>query len=142
MRQALEIGWLCKYRYYPHIVYLDEDELEEYVKISKQLLMHLNPATKTYNTNPFVEMLFWQGRESFIRLEIKKVYLKVSLLRVQAKKEFKIYFSLCSRGLDPDYSAVDDYIRNADDNSLINEYTRLVNETDDSVMVKQYHFKI
>ncbi len=142
MRQALDIGWLCKYRYYPHIVYLDDNELEEYVKISKQLLMHLNPTTKTYNSNPLVEMLLLARKRIIHKARNKKgVFKSILTSEFKQKKNLKYTLVYVPEGTDPDYSAVDDYIEDADDNSLINEYTRLVNETDDSVMVKQYTSK-
>ena len=41
-------------------------------------------------------------------------------------------------GTDPDYSTTDNYIENDEENRLINEYTRIVANIDDSIMVKQY----
>lgn len=37
MRDAIDNGFLCRYYYYPHVVYLDDDEMAEYIKISLQL---------------------------------------------------------------------------------------------------------
>lgn len=142
MQQALDIGWLCKYKYFPHIVYLDDNELEEYVKISKQLLMHLNPATKTYNSNPVVEMLLLARKRIIHKARNKKAVFK-SILASEFKQRKSLKYTLVyvPEGTDPDYTSVDDYIENDEDNSLINDYTRMVNETDDSVMVKQYTSK-
>ena len=142
MRQALDIGWLCKYRYYPHIVYLDDKELEEYMKISKQLLMHLNPTTKTYNSNPLVEMLLLARKRIIHKARNKKAAFKCILSEeFKHKKNLKYTLVYVPEGMDPDYSAIDDDIENDDDNSLINEYTRMVSETDDSIMVKKFTSK-
>lgn len=37
MRDAIDNGFLCRYYYYPHVVYLDYEEMAEYIKISLQL---------------------------------------------------------------------------------------------------------
>lgn len=42
MDKAIEEGFLCRYKYYPHIVSLTEDEMDEYVKISLQLVKMFN----------------------------------------------------------------------------------------------------
>ena len=38
MEEALKIGWLCNYTYYPHIVKLTDQEMEKYKELSIQLL--------------------------------------------------------------------------------------------------------
>jgi superfamily II DNA or RNA helicase len=142
MRQALEIGWLCKYTYYPHIVYLDDSELEEYIKISKQLLMYLNPETHTYKDNPIVEMLLLARKRIIHKARNKKgVFKGILASEFKRRKSLKYTLIYVPEGKDPDYSAIDDYEEDAEDNSLINEYTKLVSEADDSVMVKQYTSK-
>jgi superfamily II DNA or RNA helicase len=142
MRQALDIGWLCKYTYYPHIVYLDDSELIEYIKISKQLLMYLNPLTNTYMDNPIVEMLLLARKRIIHKARNKKGVFK-SILASEFWQRENLKYSLIyvPEGTDPDYSAIDEYEEDAEDNSLINEYTKLVSETDDSIMVKQYTSK-
>jgi len=142
MRQALDIGWLCKYTYYPHIVYLDDPELEEYIKISKQLLMYLNPVTHTYKDNPIVEMLLLARKRIIHKARNKKgVFKSILTSEFKQRKNLKYTLIYVPEGTDPDYSAIDDYEEDAEDNSLINEYTKLVSETDDSIMVKQYTSK-
>lgn len=42
MEIAIKKGFLCRYKYYPHVVSLTDDEMEEYVKISLQLVKMFN----------------------------------------------------------------------------------------------------
>ena len=42
MKEAIDNGFLCRYRYFPHVVRLNEDEMAEYKKISLQLAKFYN----------------------------------------------------------------------------------------------------
>jgi superfamily II DNA or RNA helicase len=65
MRKAIETGVLCRYKYYPSIVYLDDEEFLEYKEISKKLLAHFDQETKTFNQSDYVQKLLIQ-RKSII----------------------------------------------------------------------------
>ena len=57
MKKALDMKWLCPYKYHPHVVHLNEQEQTEYAKISKQLMNFLDSSTGTYKKSDLVEML-------------------------------------------------------------------------------------
>jgi superfamily II DNA or RNA helicase len=142
MKEALDIGWLCKYTYHPHIVYLDEDELKEYIEISKQLLKYINPETNAYKEVPEVEMLLLARKRIIHKARNKKSTFK-SILKDEFKKRGNLKFTLVyvPEGKDPDYTKSDEYIENEYEVKLINDYTRFVREADDTVLVKQYTAK-
>lgn len=142
MKQALEINWLCKYAYYPHIVYLTDEELEDYIKISKQLLKYLDAKTGLYKDCKEVESLLLKRKRI-----IHKAFNKKTVFQQVLKEEFsrrgnlKYTLVYVPEGVETDYSVLDEHEENEDESNLINEYTKIIRDTDDSIMVKQYTSK-
>lgn len=142
MKEALDVGWLCKYSYYPHIVYLTDIEQQEYIKISKQLLKYLDSQTGKYKECKEVDELLLK-RKRIIHKAVNKKDAFKAILKSEFKKRGNLKYSLIyvPEGVEPDYSNLDESIEDEEDSSLINEYTRIVNSTDSSVMVRQYTSK-
>jgi superfamily II DNA or RNA helicase len=139
MKQALDVGWLSHYTYHPHIVSLNEAELKEYIKISRQLLMHIDPKTHTYKKSLIVEMLLL-SRKRIIHKAVNKIDVFKEILRSEFNKKGNLKYTLVyvPEGLEPDYSETDIDTETEEDIRLINEYTKAVSATDDLLMVKQY----
>ena len=139
MKQALDVGWLSQYTYYPHVVSLNEVELKEYIKISYQLLMHIDPKTHTYKKSTLVDMLLLD-RKRIIHKAVNKIDAFNEILRSEFGRKGNLKYTLVyvPEGLEPDYSKTDIDTDTEEDISLINVYTRAVSATDDSLMVKQY----
>lgn len=139
MKQALDLGWLSQYTYYPHLVSLNEEELKEYIKISRQLLMHIDPKTHVYKKSTFVDMLLL-ARKRIIHKAINKIaaFKEILISEFASKGNLKYTLVYVPEGLEPDYSKTDIDTDTEDDISLINEYTKAVRATDDSLMVRQY----
>jgi superfamily II DNA or RNA helicase len=139
MKKALEMKWLCPYEYHPHIVHLNEQEQEEYAKISKQLMNYLDPTTGTFKKDDMLERLLLK-RKRIIHKAANKLGVFKQILKEEFRKRNNLKYTLVyvPEGLEPDYSQVDIDQEDEDDVKLINEYTRAVSETDDSIMVKQF----
>lgn len=139
MKQALDIGWLCQYQYYPHIVHLTDVETEEYLNISRQLLKYFDSANRGYKKVPEVERLLL-ARKRIIHKATNKLGIFKNILADEYKKRGTLKYTLVyvPEGTEPNYDDVDDYIEDAEDISLIDEYTKAVSRTDTSVMVKKY----
>ena len=139
MKQALDVGWLCKYTYYPHVVRLNEVELAEYIKISKQLLKFLDSETKTYKKSPEVEMLLL-ARKRIIHKADNKIATFEKILKDEFQNRGNLKYTLVyvPEGVEPNYGETDFSVESEEENKLINEYTRIVSNTDDSIMVKQF----
>ena len=139
MEQAMQMGWLCKYKYYPHIVKLTDVELAEYVKKSKQLIKYFDNQTKRYKDCKEVEILLLE-RKRIIHKAHNKLAVFKSILENEFNERGNLKYTLVyvPEGIEPNYDDVDDIIEDQDDISLINEYTRAVSSTDSSIMVKQY----
>ena len=48
MQEAINNGFLCRYRYYPHLVKLNDSEMAEYMRISLQLAKFFNADNENF----------------------------------------------------------------------------------------------
>jgi len=48
MQEAIDNGFLCRYRYYPHLVRLNDSEMAEYLRISLQLAKFFNADSESF----------------------------------------------------------------------------------------------
>ena len=139
MKEAMDVGWLCKYTYYPHVVPLKDEELKEYIRISKQLLKYFDNKTGSYKSCIEVEMLLLQ-RKRIIHKAANKlgIFKSIASNEFDKRKTLKYTLVYVPEGKEPDYEIVDDIVETDEDISLIDEYTKAVSRTDTSIMVKQY----
>lgn len=72
MKEAMDNDFLCNYKYYPIIVELNEDELEEYIEISKKLLKFFDFAKGEFKKEKIVEILLLK-RKSIIHKANNKI---------------------------------------------------------------------
>jgi superfamily II DNA or RNA helicase len=72
--------------------------------------------------------------------EVNKIDAFKDILRTEFRGKGNLKYTLIyvPEGLEPDYSETDVDTESEEDISLINEYTKAVSATDDSLMVKQY----
>jgi len=133
---------LCKYTYFPHVVTLSENELNEYIKISKQLLKFHDSKTGKFKDCQELEMLLLKRKRIIHKAENKKVIFR-SIINEEFKKQQRLRYTLIyvPEGLEPDYSTIDEYFEDEDELHLIDEYTKIVSNTDSSIMVMQYTSK-
>ena len=139
MKKALDKAWLCKYTYFPHIVRLNEDELSEYIKISKQLLQYLDPKTHTFKQVPEVEKLLL-ARKRIIHKAANKLPKFSEIIRSEFEKRGNLNYTLVyvPEGVEANYGKYDFGIESEDDISIINQFTKAVSSVDDSIMVKRF----
>lgn len=55
MSKAIEEGRLCKYYYFPHIVYLNDDEMELYSMITRKLALLWDSEKKQFKNKQEAE---------------------------------------------------------------------------------------
>ena len=141
MEEALNIGWLCKYTYYPHIVKLTVQELEQYRKISLQLLKMgmFDNVTGEFKSSPQIEMKLLE-RKRIIHKAANKLEAFKAILRSEFDKRKNLKYTLIyvPEGIEANFDETDYSVETDEENKLINEYTKAVSHTDDSVMVKQF----
>lgn len=139
MQKAIEDKWLCQYKYFPHVVYLNEEELNEYFRISKQLFKYFDTETGMYKKGPEVEFLLL-ARKRIIHKAANKLSAFGSILKDEFQKRTNLYYTLVyvPEGIEANYE--EDDIDDVDiaDLPLIDAYTRAVSKTDLSIMVRQF----
>jgi superfamily II DNA or RNA helicase len=141
MEEALKIGWLCKYTYYPHIVKLKDQEMEKYKELSLQLLRMglFDKETGAFRSTPEIEKKLLERKriihKAANKLEVFKVILRSEF---EKRKNLKYTLIYVPEGIETSFDEADYSVETEDENRLINEYTKAVSQTDDSVMVKQF----
>jgi superfamily II DNA or RNA helicase len=93
MRKAIETGVLCRYKYYPFIVYLNEDEFTEYKEISKKLLSFFDQETNTFKKSDYVQKLLIQ-RKSIIHKAKGKLNVFRNILKIAKNRHSTLSNSL------------------------------------------------
>lgn len=141
MEEALNVGWLCKYTYHPHIVKLTDQELEQYRNISLQLLKMgmFDNVTGEFKSSPQIEMKLLE-RKRIIHKAANKLEAFKCILKSEFDKRKNLKYTLIyvPEGKESNYNEIDYSVETDEENSLINEYTKAVSNIDDSVMVKQF----
>ncbi|MCB0536681.1 MAG: DEAD/DEAH box helicase family protein [Bacteroidetes bacterium] len=141
MEEALKIGWLCSYTYYPHIVKLTDQEMEKYKELSLQLLRMglFDKETGTFKSTPEIEKKLLE-RKRIIHKAANKLEAFKAILRNEFAKRKNLKYTLIyvPEGVEASFDETDFSVETEDENRLINEYTKAVSQTDDSVMVKQF----
>ncbi|QJP33317.1 DEAD/DEAH box helicase [Nonlabens sp. Ci31] len=141
MEEALNIGWLCKYTYHPHIVRLTDQEMEQYRNISLQLLKMgmFDSVSGDFKSSPQIEMKLLE-RKRIIHKAANKLDAFKDILKIEFDKRKNLKYTLIyvPEGMESNYDEIDFSIETDDENRLINEYTKAVSHTDDTVMVKQF----
>ena len=141
MEEALNVGWLCKYTYHPHIVRLTDQEMEQYRELSIQLLRLglFDNVTGEFKSSPQIEMKLLE-RKRIIHKAANKLEAFKGILKSEfdKRKDLKYTLIYVPEGKESNYNEIDFSVETDGENRLINEYTKAVSNTDDSVMVKQF----
>lgn len=141
MEEALKIGWLCSYTYYPHVVKLTDRELEEYRKLSLQLLRMgmFDKETGAFKSSPEIERLLLQRKRIIHKAANKlETFKNILINEYDKRKNLKYTLVYVPEGVESNFENVDFSTETEDENRLINEYTKAVSQTDESIMVKQF----
>lgn len=145
MAEAIEKGVLCKYRYFPHVVNLNEDEMEQYLILSKQIAKFFHDDTEMFDDDPVLTALLLKRKRIIHKAVNKLVKFKEIINDLYREKgNLKYTMIYAPEGVCPDdsyYNVVDDRDEiddNGDEIPLINLYTMLVAETNKFTTVEQF----
>jgi len=137
MGRAIREGVLCGYVYFPYVVYLNADEMEEYIRITKKLMKYLNHETGGYYDHPEVEMLLLARKRIVHKAKGKKAAFK-ECLKAHLDRHGTLDYSLVYA---PEGSDIDENENSEEliqEPTLIAEYTNIIREVDERV--KAYPF--
>lgn len=140
MERALQEGRLCNYTYTPHLVQLTEEENKEYIKYTQRLMLYFDQDTKKYKNSKEVTDLLLK-RKNIINKASNKIYafrMVINEIYIENKNSLKYTLVYVPEGSEPDYGYYEEYVENDDDKKLINDYTKIVSEVNQNIMVRQY----
>jgi len=134
---------LCSYLYFPVVVKLTTHELEKYTLISRQLAKFIDGNTGKYRDGKEVEMLLLKRKRIIHKAENKAAAFR-EILEEEFRTRGDLNYTLVyvPEGNEANYLESDDpYQESLEERNLIDAYTQIVMEVDDSIIVQQYTAK-
>lgn len=147
MEEAIQNGVLCRYMYYPHLVRLTDEEMEQYMELSEKISKYFNYNTCTFDDTDEVLKMLLLARKRIIHKAVNKLpaFREIIKRRFEEKGNLKYSLIYVPEGNKPDFVAgVDDFDitedigDDADADHLINIYTQAVTEVDERVTVRKF----
>ena len=145
MKQAIQEGKLCRYYYYPHVVYLNSSEMREYNELSVKLAkMYVVESDRFKNDDMLIALLLKRKRIIHKAEGKKTAFSQVLKERLKTNGSLKYSLVYVPEGNEPlEYfeNDSDSHDTITDDDGtlhLIEEYTRLVAESDPHTTVMQF----
>lgn len=133
MREAIDNGVLCRYYYYPHVVRLNDAEMSEYLKISRQLSKFYNYDKESFAQSDDILMALLLKRKRIIHKAQQKegVFEKILKERYEERGNLKYTLVYVPEGNKPDSTAdifdtADTMGTDAESEHLIDRYTQIV----------------
>jgi len=146
MQEAINNGFLCRYRYYPHLVKLNDSEMAEYMRISLQLAKFFNVDSESFPKSDDILMRLLLKRKRIIHKAKNKetIFREIIHNRYTEKGNLKYTLVYVPEGAKPDDNtsdmfdtaetvATDDYSEN-----LIDVYTQIVQDVSKTTTVKKF----
>jgi superfamily II DNA or RNA helicase len=130
MKQALDEGYLTNYKYFPILVELNDDELEQYIEISKKLLRYFDFEKMTFKNDPYVETLLQQRKNLIHKAANKVSCFRHILLELQRLNKLKYIFSYIPEGFVTDIDGSRE--------KMLNKFLRAGHETIASLKMNSY----
>lgn len=146
MKEAIEKGVLSRYYYYPHIVRLTENEMQEYIKVSKQIAKFYNFSNEQFNSDSILTALLLKRKRIIHKAQNKQIaYTYILQTHFEKTGNLNYTFVYVPEGNEPDdYHESDMFIKsdslkeNEESIRLIDLYTKIVREIDDEVTVSAF----
>ena len=145
MKDAIDHGYLCRYYYYPHLVNLTENEMSEYMHISRQLAKFYNNEKKRFTSDDDFVMRLLLKRKRIIHKAANKdkVFKTILEERYKEKRNLKYTLVYVPEGTRPDDIAYIDELDEKDysddySEALIDKYSQIVLSVSDTTTVKKF----
>ena len=146
MNEAIDKGYLCRYVYYPHLVSLTDYEMDEYVRISRQLAKFFNFDDESWDSSDEIVMRLLLKRKRIIHKAVNKEGVFKSIVEQRFKEKGNLKYTLVyvPEGNHPDNFDADRYADTesvADDNDadrIIDTYTEIVKEISPTTTVRKF----
>lgn len=146
MQEAIDKGYLCRYKYYPHIVHLNDAEMSEYMRISLKLAKFFNLEKASFPKGDDILMKLLLKRKRIIHKAKEKelIFQQIIQERYAGRGNLKYTLVYVPEGSRPDDDTADMFDStetiNDDDYSenLIDTYTKIVQDVSRTTTVKKF----
>lgn len=144
MKDAIDNGFLCRYKYFPHVVRLNEDEMAEYKKISLQLAKFYNADEGTFSSADDILMRLLLKRKRIIHKAQNKeeVFRQIIKQRFEECGNLKYTLVYVPEGVQLDssvqYATTDNPIDDTDVDKLIDKYTQIIQDISPATTVRKF----
>lgn len=143
MAEAIQNGALCRYYYYPHIVRLTENEMAEYVELSKKIVKIMGFHDEENQER--LKMLLLK-RKRIIHKAANKLsaFQEIVRQRMEEKGNLKYTLVYVPEGNKPDnfeadiFDHSDTIASDPETEHLIDDFTRIVRDMDSHIIVRQF----
>lgn len=143
MGEAIEKGALCRYYYYPHIVKLTDNEMSEYVQLSKKIVKIM--GFQDAESHERLKMLLLKRRRIIHKAANKLIVFKqIVEQRIAEIGNLKYTLVYVPEGNKPDdfeadiFDQSDTMISDPESEHLIDDFTRIVRDMDSHIIVRQF----
>lgn len=145
MKDAIENNFLCRYYYYPHLVHLNDAEMLEYMKLSKQLAKFFNYDSCSFPSGDDILMALLLKRKRIIHKAAGKedVFKRILEERYQEKGNLKYTLVYVPEGNKPDeiadvFDTKEALDTDEDAEHIIDRYTQIVREVSRTTTVRKF----
>lgn len=146
MREAIDKGYLCRYRYYPHVVHLNDSEMAEYMRISLQLAKFFNQEKESFPKGNDILMRLLLKRKRIVHKAQEKELIFQQIIQERYAEKGNLKYTLVYV---PEGARVDDEMADVFDgietivdddysDNLIDTYTRIVKDVSKTTTVKKF----
>lgn len=143
MAEAIQNGALCRYYYYPHIVKLTDNEMSEYVQLSKKIVKIM--GFQDAESQERLKMLLLKRKRIIHKAANKLIVFKqIVERRMTEKGNLKYTLVYVPEGNKPDdfeadiFDQSDIMISDPESEHLIDDFTRIVRDMDSHIIVRQF----
>ena len=146
MQDAIDNGYLCRYKYYPHLVRLTSEEMAEYIKVSKQLAKYFIYDKESFPQGDDILMNLLLKRKRIIHKASNKEAVFKRILEDRYKEVGNLKYTLVyvPEGSKPDDDCADFFDSSefvSDDliaDSIIDRYTQIVQDVSPTTTVRKF----
>lgn len=143
MAEAIQNGALCRYYYYPHIVHLTENEMSEYVELSRKIVKIMGFHDE--ESQERLKMLLLKRKRIIHKAANKlSVFQQIVQQRMEENGSLKYTLVYVPEGNKPDNFEADIFDRSdtlasdPETEHLIDDFTRIVCDMDSHIIVRQF----
>lgn len=149
MAKAINSGVLCRYYYFPHLVYLTEDEMKQYTELSHKIAKYYNFDKEKFTKSDDILTSLLIARKRIIHKAANKqqAFKRIIEERLQEKGDLKYTLVYVPEGNEPDTEKADCFdsreslAEDKESKHLIDQFTSIIRDAGETITVRQFTSK-